>query len=31
MKKIVQKFVKFIVNGAEMKPGQKYVILVSNC
>jgi len=31
MKTLIQKLVKFLVNGAELKPGQKYVVLVSNC
>jgi hypothetical protein len=30
MKKIVQKVVNFLINGAELKPGAKYTVLSSN-
>jgi hypothetical protein len=30
MKTLIIRFVKFLVNGSELKPGQKFVILNSN-
>ncbi len=31
MKKLIQKTIKFLINGSELKEGFKYVVLVSNC
>jgi len=31
MKQLLHRIAHFIINGADLKPGYKYVVLVSNC